>query len=230
MHREYSPNCIHTTYRSQDGVLCSSVHRYFQTPKLVMGRMAPSFLVIITAEQWSIGINLLHMRLYSTLAITLVLCLSSFCDVCAKSFRFRMDKPIDVVMTRSALSGKKMVRVTAVGSSADKAIDQALVDAASAVTFYGLSNPETLESVPSILIDGTSQYNANKKFFDQFFKRGNFLQYVSRVTSTYPTGTNNVKTSKGQRVTIFLIVDWSGLERFYRQNGLDTQLSILEKL
>lgn len=143
----------------------------------------------------------------------------------AKSYNIDFSKPTNVTMTRSASSGKKMVLVEAYGSNVDKALDNAMVDAVRAVTFTGISNPESMESLPSILIEGQKQYSDNKKFFKDFFKKGMFLPFVKRVTDSYPSGTNNVRTSKGQKVSILIIVDWKGLEEFYRNNGLKTQLS-----
>lgn len=148
----------------------------------------------------------------------------------AKSYKFKIDNPIDVTMVRSASPGKKMVQVVAYSGSADRAVDQAMVDAVVACSFYGLSNSQTMESIPSVLKDGKSQYLSNKKFFDKFFKKGQFLPFVSKVTDYYPAGTNNVKTKKGRKITILLVVDWQGLERLYRDKGLETQLSIFDNL
>lgn len=170
------------------------------------------------------------MEFVRKLLILLAVAVFSAASISAKSYKLKINAPTDVSMTRSASAGKKMVKVVAYAGSADKAIDQAMVDAVVAITFNGISNPESMENIPGILIDGKAQYKPNKKFFDKFFKKGQFLQFVSRVNDTYPSGTNNVKTSKGQKVTVLLIVDWKGLEEFYRSAGLKTQLSAFENL
>ena len=167
------------------------------------------------------------MRLHKLAILLAVGCFSIYSSD-AKSYKFKIGTQTEVSMTRSASAGKKMVKVVACAGSTDKAIDKAMVDAVAAITFYGISNHQTMENVPSILVDGVEQYKSNKKFFDKFFKKGDFTAYVSRVNSTYPKGTDNVKTSKGQKVSILLIIDWKGLEEFYRTNGLKTQLSIFE--
>lgn len=54
------------------------------------------------------------------------------------------------------------------------------------------------------------------------------MAYVKRVNSTYPTGRDNVKTSRGRRIQILLIVDWNGLANYYKKAGLKTVISELD--
>ena len=80
---------------------------------------------------------------------------------------------------------------------------------------------------PLVLIDGVEQYYAHKREFNKFFKKKNYLSYVSRVNSTYPSGSNNIKTSTGRKVQILLIVDWIGLANYYKSLGYKTATSNL---
>ena len=48
----------------------------------------------------------------------------------AKKYPFKIDTSREVVISRSSKAGTKMVEVTAYGRTADKAIEQAMMDAA----------------------------------------------------------------------------------------------------
>ncbi len=146
----------------------------------------------------------------------------------AKSFKFKIDSPLsDISSARSTTPGTKMVKVIAYGGTSDKAIDRAMLDAIVAATFYGIRGNEFIENTPPVLVNGLDQYNKNKKFFDTFFKKGGFLSFVSNVNSNYPTGTNNVSTSKGKKVTIYLIIEWKKLDDYLKLQNLTTQSSLL---
>ena len=157
----------------------------------------------------------------------LVIILSFLSAYCYSAVRFNINAELEVFASRSTTPGKKMVRVVAEGASADKAIQQAMCDAIVALTFRGAYADGEMEAIPPILIDGVEQYDAHKKEFNQFFKKKNYLNYVSRVNSTYPSGSNNIKTSTGRRVQILLIVDWIGLANYYKSLGYKTATSNL---
>lgn len=145
----------------------------------------------------------------------------------AKKYPFKIDAPREVVISRSSKAGTKMVKVTAYGRTIDKAIEQAMMDAVVSLSFWGASGFGEMGNCPAILFEGRATYDKNKIFFDKFFKQGFFMPYVKRVNSTYPTGRDNVKTAKGRRIQILLIVDWNGLANYYKKAGLKTVISEL---
>ena len=161
--------------------------------------------------------------------ITLLLFLASLLSIQveAKKYPFKIDAPREVVMSRSSKAGTKMVKVTAYGRTADKAIEQAMMDAVVSLSFWGASGSGEMENCPAILLEGRAAYDKNRMLFDHFFKQGTFMSYVKRVNSTYPTGRDNVKTTKGRRIQILLIVDWNGLANYYKKAGLKTVVSEL---
>lgn len=145
----------------------------------------------------------------------------------AKNYTFSFDSQREVYVSRSTKEGTKMLKVTAYGKSADKAIDQAMVDAVAAMLFDGAVGIGEMESCPAVLLDGRVVYNQNKSFFDSFFKKGDFLKYVKKVNSTYPTGSDNVTTGKGRKIQILLIADWKGLADHFKEAGFKTTVSEL---
>lgn len=161
--------------------------------------------------------------------ILFMLFIMSFTSADAKRYSFKIDSQREVYVCRSAKTGFKMVEVIAYGRNADKAIDKAKMDAVVALTFFGASGTGEMESVPAILLGGRKEYDNNRKFFDKFFKKGQFMSYVEDVNSGYPTGSNNIKTSRGRRVRIILLVDWNGLAKYYKEAGLKTAVSELSE-
>ena len=159
--------------------------------------------------------------------LPLVLALLVSVNAEAKKYPFDINSSREVVITRSATAGTKMVKVVAYGRTVDKAIDQAMMDAVVALTFFGASGENEMEACPAILLDGRAVYDGKKEFFDQFFQKGHFLSYVKRVNSNYPTGKNNIKTSKERKVQLILLVDWNGLSAYYQNAGLKTVTSSL---
>ena len=140
----------------------------------------------------------------------------------AKKYQFDIDASREVLITRSATAGFKMVKVIAYGRTVDKAINQAMMDAVVALTFFGAPGENEMEASPAILLEKRAAYDEKKELFEQFFREGDFLSYVKRVNSNYPTGKNNVKTARGRKVQLILLVDWNGLSTYYKNAGLRT--------
>jgi hypothetical protein len=145
----------------------------------------------------------------------------------AKKYRFSIESHREVAVSHSTKAGSKMLNVVAYGKSADAAIDQAMVDAVAAMIFEGAKGQGEMGSCPAVLLNGREVYQQNKSFFDKFFKKGCFLKYVEKVNSTYPQGADNVKTKKGRRIQILLIVNWRGLANYLKENGFKTIVSEL---
>ena len=145
----------------------------------------------------------------------------------AKKYSFVIDNNREVYVSRSTYEGSKMLKVVAYGKSADAAIEQAMVDAVAALSFDGAKGQGEMEGCPAVLLNGREVYQENKIYFDSFFKKGEFLKFVEKVNCTYPTGTNNVKTSKGRRIQILLIVDWKELAEHFKKAGFKTAISEL---
>lgn len=145
----------------------------------------------------------------------------------AKNYSFAIDSQREVYVSRSTYEGLKMLKVVAYGKSADAAIEQAMIDAVAALTFDGANGQGEMEGCPAVLLNGREIYQENKIYFDSFFKKGDFLKFVEKVNSTYPTGTDNIKTSRGRRIQILLIVNWKGLAEKFKEAGFRTAISEL---
>lgn len=146
----------------------------------------------------------------------------------AKRYDFSIYSQREVYVTRSTKEGDKMLKVIAYGNSVDKAIEQAMVDAVVSLIFDGVAGEGEMEGCPAVLLNGHIDYQQNKNYFDVFFKKGLFLKYVEKVNSTFPTGVDNVKTPKGRRIQILLIVHWKKLAEHFKDKGFKTIVGELQ--
>lgn len=160
------------------------------------------------------------------LSISISLMLLCYPIVVNGSARFKINAERQVLVTRSSSPGTKMVRVVAYGPTTEKAIEQAMCDAVAEVLFLGAKGEGEMESVPPILKNGQAQYQTHQKEFKNFFKKA-YLNYVSRVNSTFPSGEDNIRTSKGRKVQVYLLVDWASLEQYFRERGFQTSIEAL---
>lgn len=142
----------------------------------------------------------------------------------AKSYPFDMTHSYEVQIVRVAQQGTKFLKVWGTASSPDKAIDMAMQDAVAACIFTGVEGNEIAGKIPA-LVSGKDTYQQNKQFFDTFFKKGEFLQYVKNVNSSYPTGENNVKTSNGRKVGIYVVVKYDELRKLLEDKGIIKKLN-----
>lgn len=142
----------------------------------------------------------------------------------AKSYKFNMTHSYEVAIVRVAQEGTKYLKVWGVAGSPDKAIDQAMQDAVAACIFTGIEGNQIAGKVPP-LTSGKDSYEQHKDFFDKFFKKGEFMNYVKNVNSNYPTGENNIKTSKGRKVGIYVVVMYDNLRKRLEKEGIVKKLN-----
>ena len=158
----------------------------------------------------------------------LFLCIVSFCLLAlsthARKYPFTMDHAYEIQMVRVAPEGMKFMKVWGVAGSADKAIDRALQDAVAACIFTGVSSNKDVNGVPA-LTNGSTDYEKHKKFFDTFFKKGEFLRYVHNVNKSYPSGENNINTTKGRKVCLYVVVMYDRLRKRLEDEGVIRRLN-----
>ena len=142
----------------------------------------------------------------------------------SKSYPFNIRHSYQVQVVRVAQQGTKFYKVWGEGSSVDKAMEQALQDAVAASLFTGVPGNESANAVPA-LCGSMDAYEKNRAYFDHFFKKGEFMQYVRNVNSQYPSGENNVRTSKGHRVGLYVQVMYDALRKKLELDGIIKNLN-----
>lgn len=161
------------------------------------------------------------MKKKSLIFVFITICLLS---VNAKSYPFDMAHSYEVQVVRVAQQGTKFLKTWGVASSPDKAIDMAMQDAVAACIFTGVEGNEIAGKIPPLVAD-RSVYEEHKQFFDTFFKKGEFLQYVKNANTSYPTGENNVKMGKRRKVGIFVVVMYDNLRKLLEDEGIIKKLN-----
>ena len=161
------------------------------------------------------------MKKITVFIVFMAMCVLS---IHAKSYPFDMAHSYEVQIVRVAQQGTKFLKAWGTAGSPDKAIDRAMQDAVAACIFTGVEGNEIAGKVPS-LVQGKEVYDQYKSFFDTFFKEGEFLQYVKNANSNYPTGENNIKTDKGRKVGIYVIVMYDNLRKRLEDEGIIKKLN-----
>lgn len=138
----------------------------------------------------------------------------------AKKYPFKFNPSYEIEQVRVAEQGTKFVKCWGIAGNADKAIIAAQQNAVAACIFTGVAATETAGRIPPLCMSGPDAYQLNKDYFDQFFITGQFFEYVKMVNSRYPTGENNVKTSKGRKVGIYLQVMYDALRKRLERDGI----------
>ncbi len=142
----------------------------------------------------------------------------------AKKYPFNLNHNYEVQVIRVAQQGTKFLKVWGVAGSPDKAIDQAMQDAVAACIFTGVEGNLSCGNIPA-LTSGKTVYEQHKQFFDDFFKKGEFLQYVKNANSGYPTGENNIQTNNGRKVGLYVVVMYDNLRKRLEEASIIKKIS-----
>ena len=148
-----------------------------------------------------------------------VFMITAMISVHAKSYPFDMTHSYEVQIVRVAQQGTKFLKVWGIAGSPNKAMDRAMQDAVAACIFTGVAGNDIAGKIPALVTDPNA-YNQHKKFFDTFFKKGEFMNYVQNANSGYPTGENNVKTSQGRKVGLYVVVKYDNLRKRLEDEGI----------
>lgn len=141
--------------------------------------------------------------------------------VYAKKYPFTMKRTFDVSLVKLGKEGTYYVKAWGTANNADKAIAQAQQNAVAACLFWGLDGGiEGASPQPAMCKDGIAAYEENKKYFDDFFKKGYFLNYVENVNQGYPTGQNNLRVKGGRKVGIHLLIKKDALRKKLEKDGI----------
>ena len=144
----------------------------------------------------------------------------------AKSYKFEFKNAYDVQIVQTGRGDVKVIEAMAVAKNADKAIEQCKMNAVAAALFTGIPAAPGAMGVTSLQpIVQSNTYDENKAWFDEFFKKGRFLEFVYDINSTYPTGENNMQVPGGRRVIVLLGVRFQELRKYLVDSGIKADLN-----
>lgn len=163
------------------------------------------------------------MKHLSVILLSLLACLCVL-PASAKKYKWTYgDHALEVYTTGQGKNHTQLIKAWAVAKNADKAIEQAKMDAVSAALFTGIGFDESthgmgVSNLPPLV--NAEQYSENETLFQEFFKQGDFLKYVREVNSTYPSGQNNISVPGGRRIGINLVLDYPALRKWLEEQGI----------
>lgn len=170
------------------------------------------------------------MKKYFFLLVAVLTLLMAAPQTQAKSYKFNIDETAETLLIKKHKDKNyKVIRVVSVDKNFDKAMDRAAMCAVADAMFRGIAgsiDPITLENVPKmdpLLKNGLQDYADHKDFFDQFFKKGDFNQFIRRAMTDMPFGENNVKTKAGTRIVDVYVLNTKALSDYLEQKGLEVK-------
>lgn len=164
------------------------------------------------------------MKRLRVILITLCLITLGISTATAKKYKWEFgDHAVQVTTTGQGKNRMQLVKAWAVAKNADKAIEQAKMDAVTAALFYGIDYDESthgmgVSNLHPLVTE--SQYREYEGLFKEFFQKGTFLNYVREINSAYPSGQNNVSVPGGRLIGINLILDYPALRIWLEENGV----------
>ena len=158
------------------------------------------------------------------IAIFIVIALLCATPCAAKKYKFVYGShPLEVYTTGQGAGRTQLVKAWAVAKNADKAIEQAKMDAVCAALFDGITFDESTHGMGVSNLQPRVSHQTYLEFqtlFDKFFTSGEFLDYVREMNSAYPSGENNMAVKGGRRVGINLIIDYPRLDAWLKENHI----------
>lgn len=148
----------------------------------------------------------------------------------AKSYKFDINATAETQLVRKHKDPSfKVIKVVAVDKNFDKAMDRAAMCAVADAMFRGIAgsidavSQESIPEMKPLIPSGIQGYHDNKVFFDNFFKKGDFNQFIRRAMTDLPHGENNVKTKQGTRIVDYYILNTKTLSQYLEQNGIEVK-------
>lgn len=164
-------------------------------------------------------------NLHIVLLLAVLLCAP---ELQAKKYKFTYGShQCEVFSLGQAQGRKQLVKAWATAGSADKAIEQAKMDAVDAALFSGIAPDASTHGMGTSNLRplvSEATYREHQDFFDNFFKTGEFLRFVREANSGYPSGENNIKTPQGRRVGINLVLDYPAMQEWLKTNNISKGL------
>ena len=142
--------------------------------------------------------------------LCVILFLVSACSL-NKNFN---DNNYEIICQNEGAEGTYLVKVFTYGSDEKKAISEAKHRAIHGVLFRGVTGSRCGEKPKICKVN----YEDNKKFFDDFFNSGKYLQYV--VISDDYGSIDRVKTSSGVKMGFVVSIKHKELRKYMESQGM----------
>lgn len=124
---------------------------------------------------------------------------------------------IEVQFIRTGVEGTVLFKVFSYGKNYDKALENAKPNAVKAVIFKGIPGSDI--SIP--LVNEYELSTSQRQFFEDFFKSGNYLNYVSISGDGSVDPSDVLKVKRGQyKVGVVVSVQKTTLRKYLEELGI----------
>lgn len=120
--------------------------------------------------------------------------------------------------------GSNLLKVYSYGKTYDKSVEQAKHDAVHGILFKGIVGSNGCANQPAMV--KPQEQVANQAFFDEFFKKGEYLRFVNISNDGSVSGADRLKVGNMYKIGVTVSVQKDALRKYLEQAGVIKPLGV----
>ena len=120
--------------------------------------------------------------------------------------------------------GSNLLKVYSYGKTYDKSVEQAKHDAVHGILFKGIVGSNGCANQPAMV--KPQEQVANQAFFDEFFKKGEYLRFVNISNDGSVSGADRLKVGNLYKIGVTVSVQKDALRKYLEQAGVIKPLGV----
>ena len=120
--------------------------------------------------------------------------------------------------------GSNLLKVYSYGKTYDKSVEQAKHDAVHGILFKGIVGSNGCANQPAMV--KPQEQVANQAFFDDFFKKGEYLRFVNISNDGSVSGADRLKVGNMYKIGVTVSVQKDALRKYLEQAGVIKPLGV----
>lgn len=120
--------------------------------------------------------------------------------------------------------GSNLLKVYSYGKTHDKSVEQAKHDAVHGILFKGIVGSNGCANQPAMV--KPQEQVANQAFFDEFFKKGEYLRFVNISNDGSVSGADRLKVGNMYKIGVTVSVQKDALRKYLEQAGVIKPLGV----
>ncbi len=120
--------------------------------------------------------------------------------------------------------GSNLLKVYSYGKTYDKSVEQAKHDAVHGILFKGIVGSNGCANQPAMV--KPQEQVANQAFFDEFFKKGEYLRFVNISNDGSVSGADRLKVGSMYKIGVTVSVQKDALRKYLEQAGVIKPLGV----
>ena len=120
--------------------------------------------------------------------------------------------------------GSNLLKVYSYGKTYDKSVEQAKHDAVHGILFKGIVGSNGCANQPAMV--KPQEQVANQAFFDEFFKKGEYLRFGNISNDGSVSGADRLKVGSMYKIGVTVSVQKDALRKYLEQAGVIKPLGV----